>query len=416
MARTPERAQRLLAQALSWKLMLAGPLFLVVALSAQRIAGDERSLQAVYLMTAAHILRSIKDGLRAPLLAEERFDLEALSVTLERFCLLLAGAGVLWSGGGLLGLCAAFVAVRSLDVLVLAILVDRSTCPVRLGFEMGKLRSMILAAAPIGLFYATLTLYNYVDTVMIKALQGDVQVGLYNAAYRIYEGALMLPSVVSMVLMPRLSVAAHAMAGGQASEAFRALLARGIKYAAVLGSVIGAFGLAVARPIMELSFGEAYQGASPALFVLMLGLAPVFALNMVQTVLITLDRQRTLVIAALCGLLLNAALNWLLIPIYGFVAAASVTVGVETAVLLALLAGLRRWAGVAVWIRVLLRPIAVVSSITLLVCWLLPATAPILRVAALAVTLPLALLLTGHLTATERSAIRAFVSRGPAND
>ena len=40
---------------------------------------------------------------------------------------------------------------------------------------------------------------------MLGVLRGDVETGLYNAAYRIYEGVSNIPSILHLVLLPRLA-------------------------------------------------------------------------------------------------------------------------------------------------------------------------------------------------------------------
>jgi O-antigen/teichoic acid export membrane protein len=85
----------------------------------------------------------------------------------------------------------------------------------------------------------------------------------------------------------------------------------------------------IARPLMRLLFGEAFAPAGPALSVLMV----VFAISAFSYVagdlVIVLRLQRRYVTYAAAGLIVNVVLNVLLIPAYGFIAAAWVCLFTE---------------------------------------------------------------------------------------
>ena len=49
------------------------------------------------------------------------------------------------------------------------------------------------------------TSIRIIDTVMLGILSTDADTGLYNAAYRVYEGLTYVPAILSAVLTPRLS-------------------------------------------------------------------------------------------------------------------------------------------------------------------------------------------------------------------
>jgi O-antigen/teichoic acid export membrane protein len=85
----------------------------------------------------------------------------------------------------------------------------------------------------------------------------------------------------------------------------------------------------IARPLMRLLFGAAFAPAGPALRVLMV----VFAISAFSYVagdlVIVLRLQRRYIIYAAAGLIVNVVLNALLIPSYGFIAAAWVCLVTE---------------------------------------------------------------------------------------
>ena len=86
-------------------------------------------------------------------------------------------------------------------------------------------------------------------------------------------------------------------------------------------------GLVLAEPIIAVLAGPAYLPASAqALQVLIWYLPFSFVNGLTQYVLIALNRQRSITLAFLVGALGNLALNLWLIPRFGFLGAAAVTV------------------------------------------------------------------------------------------
>jgi O-antigen/teichoic acid export membrane protein len=89
----------------------------------------------------------------------------------------------------------------------------------------------------------------------------------------------------------------------------------------------------IGRPLMRLLFGEAFAPAGPALSVLMI----VFAISAFSYVagdlVIVLRLQRRYIVYATLGLIVNVGANLVLIPAYGFIAAAWVTLFTEAIVI-----------------------------------------------------------------------------------
>jgi O-antigen/teichoic acid export membrane protein len=357
---------RLLAQALGWKLLLAPMVVTASGLMAVWIQPSRRAALAVTIMAGAQVVRSLKEGIRATLLGRERFGLDALSLTAERTGLLVAGLLVLVRGGGLIPLCLVFLGVRVVDLVLLIGLVRFASLRLSIGLGGRQLHAMLRAALPIGIYYVTLNVYNYVDTVMLAALRPGREVGWYGAAYRIYEGLFLFPAILGTVFMPRLSRAHQADPG-----TFQVLCQRGTRLALLLGMALGLNVALLSAPLIALTFGADYDPSILTLKVLMSGLPVVFVLHFLQPVALAMDRQRLLLISGIAGLTLNVLLNGLLIPRHGQLGAALVTVVVEALVLVGLGQGLTRGFGKGGWRTSFWAPLLLVGVPVVAVCWLL---------------------------------------------
>jgi O-antigen/teichoic acid export membrane protein len=103
----------------------------------------------------------------------------------------------------------------------------------------------------------------------------------------------------------------------------------------LLVTALPALALTIAAPaeIVDLLFGDEFEEAAPALPVLMGAFVALSLWHLALNMVIVLGRQRRLIVYTTVGLVLNVALNVALIPEYGFMAAAWITLGTEVLVM-----------------------------------------------------------------------------------
>jgi len=324
-ARKKEDAKAYLSHALTWKLLLSPLVFLTISIIVNIIHDDKRTVQAVYLMAVASFLKSFKDVLRTSLMANEFFGWNASTIVIDRILLLSFGAFVLLNGMGLLWLCWVFVLSRAVDLIITLVIVFHKVCKVTIGKDIRFVKNIVISAVPIGAFYITINIYNYVDTVMLSVLRTNAEVGWYNASYKIYEGLFIFPGILCTVFMPRLSLLYK-----ESKELFEKLLIRGMKYVFFLALMVSVNGVLLSNKIIITFFGDSYMNSIASMDILLVGALFVFSLNFLHMVMIAMYKQRVILVLAIFGLVLNVALNLLLIPRHGYLGAAFATVAVES--------------------------------------------------------------------------------------
>lgn len=335
-ARDKSRASAVLHHTLGIKLLwtAAGLTALLITATLLRQEWDVR--MACYLIGGALVARSFMFTIRGVLQGLERFGWDSIVVLGDRGLLLLFGAAVLWSGYGLLQLSAAFVLARGAALVLGAWLTQAQLGGVGVKYDRDVWRDLQRSAVPFGLFLVVLNLYSYIDSVMLGVMKGDVETGIYGAAYKVYEGVGYLPGVIASVLTPRLSSlyvtdkAAH-----------RRLVYGGLAGSVGLAIVVTVVGYALAEPAMRLLFGESFVVSAQPFRILCIGLVFVFAIWTLHATAISANRERLLVRAALIGLAVNVAVNVYTIPSMGANGAALATVVGEFVSLLVLVVGLR---------------------------------------------------------------------------
>jgi len=162
-------------------------------------------------------------------------------------------------------------------------------------------------------------IYFRVDSVMLGLLASNTEVGRYNLAYRLIEGAILIPSVVMAATFPSLAK------GYQFRQLFRKIFlglgGMGLLFTGVV--------VALAPLLLTLAYGEELQSQTQILRWLALTLLPIYWGHLATQGLVALDRQRHYFRLTIGAVFLNVGLNWWLIPLQGAEGAAIATLITE---------------------------------------------------------------------------------------
>ncbi|QHG91866.1 flippase [Sulfurimonas sp. CVO] len=183
-----------------------------------------------------------------------------------------------------------------------------------------KVKYLLKEAYPLILSGAVFVLFTRIDQVMLGSMIGDEAVGVYAAAVRISEGWMFIPAIIATSLFP-------AMLNARKNN-YTLYLQRTqhlLNLMAVLGVSVAIGVIFIASPFMNLIFGESYSQSSSILIIHIWGMV----FNAISIISFRYFLAEGLQIysfyRAFAGLILNIALNYLLIPIYGAVGAAVAT-------------------------------------------------------------------------------------------
>jgi O-antigen/teichoic acid export membrane protein len=173
--------------------------------------------------------------------------------------------------------------------------------------------SLLRTALKYHLGMVALFLLRRIDVVMLNALASRREVGLYVVAVLLAE-LLFLPSEsIAQLVQPR-------QVAGTLDEA-AAYTARIVRLNALVG-LVAALVLAGASPfVIRLAFGADYIGSVVPLVALLPGVVAVGLVRPITTILVRLDRPFLVSLICIAALILNVALNLVLIPAFGVVGA-----------------------------------------------------------------------------------------------
>lgn len=195
-------------------------------------------------------------------------------------------------------------------------------------FRPDRKEVVTLGAASLGS-----VLYNRADVVLLGYLVPASALGLYSAAYKLFEFGLGAITVIFQALFGSLARSASNV------SALEAAARRAVR---ILGAVILPGGVAtflLAEPALRIACGASFVEAAPYLRILSFGL-PAAALASIGAAgfLMLARRSTTYATVVWSAGFLNVVLNLLLIPRLGVAAAAATTVGSQAFVAIASIA------------------------------------------------------------------------------
>lgn len=168
------------------------------------------------------------------------------------------------------------------------------------------------------------------DVLLLAALAGRHEVGLYTAAYRVCMLVVTIAVATHVVFLPAITRSATEGPAQLASVMTRSI---SLTSAVILPVVVG--GIVLAEPILALLFGVDYTAATSAFQVLLASIAILALHGTAHNVFVALHQTRREAVIFGAGAALNIALNVYLIPRHGLLGAAFATLAAEALILIA---------------------------------------------------------------------------------
>jgi O-antigen/teichoic acid export membrane protein len=240
-------------------------------------------------------------------------------------------------------------------------------------------RDMARESLPLMLNNLLSRVFFQVDVLLLRPLRGDTEVGYYGAAYRYIRALDIIPSYFTMAIFPLIS---------RFAESSRDSLTRAyvlsVKLLVMIALPIAVGTTFIARELILILAGPEYLPHSMIALQLLIWYMPIGFINSVtHYVLIAINQQRFLTKAFVFGAAFNILTNLLLIPRYGYKAAAVVTALSELALFIPFYYCMRKNLTTLPWVAVFGRP-AIAAGLMAAAMWLLRGTTALLTIPAAA--------------------------------
>jgi O-antigen/teichoic acid export membrane protein len=306
---------------------------------------------------------SVSTGLTALFYSYEKAEYPAAITTLTTILKVTFGAIALLLGYSFVGLAAVTIIVNTITMLVLIVLVVRLFFVPRLEVDGAIQRTMMRESWPLMLNHLLATLFFKVDVALLQPIRGDIEVGWYSTGYKFIEAYNIIPSFFTFALFPVMSRQAH-----EDKPALARSYTLAVKLLVSVALPLAVMTTFLSEMMIGLLAGADYLPHGAIALTLMVWSIPVGWINSVTNyVLIALGQQKALTKAFVIGLTFNVIANLIFIPIYGYPAAAIITILSEIIEGLPFYITLHRSLAPLPWFRILWRPImsaAIMAGVT----------------------------------------------------
>lgn len=320
-AQDPKKALRYPANVLLLKLGLWATLFAAI-LGVSNVLGFAHEERLLVALCGCLLLISATGSTFGSIhTAAQRQVFPAIGLVIEKG--LGAIIAILWmrSGGGVIEAAYALLIGASAGALWQFFWFVRLV-GIRWTLDFHLVRDLVWQSVPFLTYGVLGVIYYRIDTVLLQAMTTTATVGIYGAAYRLFDTLVFLPNIVIVAVM----YPVMAKLSMNSERQMKVAIEKSVNFLLVVGIPI-MVGLIVAAPniIGFLYHNSEFTPSIPVLQTLAPGLAILYLNSVWTTALMSLKMEKQLPWIAGLALVFNLGGNLLLIPRLGAVGAAVVT-------------------------------------------------------------------------------------------
>ena len=298
------------------KMVATGPALLITAAVVEFGSYPNDVRVATWLIFVSTAIDTLENTWNAAFQAYERLEFISVLIAFQRLvtgalvvAVLAAGKGVIAVSGTLL--------VVSVATFLLAMWLLRFVVSPSWSVQRSRLVPLLRAGFPIGFASLLLIVLLRLDTILLSLLSGNHEVGIYGAAFRLFESTMFLSWSFSAAIFPWFS-RKHVESRMQFARGYEA----GLAVMLSLLTPIGVGFMLLAKPIIHLVYGTQFDGAITPLRLLGAVVIAYGVNALTNSALTADDRPRLMHSILTVTVVQNIGMNLVLIPPYGAIGAA----------------------------------------------------------------------------------------------
>lgn len=319
-SRSPDHVEDYLSNAFVLKggLSLTCVLFLVALPVFSSIDPEVRLV--VWAIGLAMLINGYVDTYLAVFRAFEKMSLVSILMILQRGLFLVAGLTLLWLGYKVVPLSIAFLVVACVNFLIARWQVRAYFGRQAFARNWKTIKDIFMASLPMGGTILFTYIYFRIGSVMLFFIRGDSETGWYSAALKLVETMIILIAGIRNAIFPILSRTYE-----EYPKQFNKIWNEATRFILMVTLPLAAGVAFLAPQLVQVLYGESYQGTGQALRMMILVLPLLCLSDFISYLLMSANRARqVLKIVGFCAII-NIVLNLLLIPKWGYLGAATAT-------------------------------------------------------------------------------------------
>lgn len=188
-------------------------------------------------------------------------------------------------------------------------------------FDINLCKFLLRESLPLAMSALFIAIYYRIDVVMLSWLKGDVDVGIYSAAYRLTEAFTFIPATFMVSIFPLMS-----RYHNESTDKLIFSYVKSFKFLFIISLPLAVGITLISDKIVILVYDGQFENAVQLLQILIWSTAIVFINYPLTQLLISTNKQNIFATSTAICAVLNIILNLILIPKYSYVGAAVATV------------------------------------------------------------------------------------------
>lgn len=318
------RAPQLLADVSFLRLTLTSIFFAIFSVILYTLDPDKMRVSLILLATLAILPQAIALTLDAVFIAIQNLKFSAISLFISSLTTSFAGLALVGRGFGPMGAVAALIFGQVIYVLVLLFFLQNQGFLKLSKLKLSTLKQILIGSLPYGLIGVLGLLYFRIDTVLLSYIKGSFETGIYSVAYRFLEAVIFIPGAFASALFPVLAKLHDSNLPQVKKLYFKSLkIMGGLSLIIILGYIF------ILPSAVEI-FLPNYLSSVKAIMIFSLSIPFMLMQVPAVSVLFSTDKYlKQVLFLSTLTVLFNIILNLIFIPLYGFIAAAWITIASE---------------------------------------------------------------------------------------
>ncbi len=205
-AKNKKDSSKWLGSILALKIPLSLLTIIALLIIVNIIGYDTLTKTLVYVSAISMVLDSFTNTFFATTRGCHNLKYESVASVIFQLIVLFFGYGALLLGGGLIYAMIALAIASVFNFMYsFTIVYKKLKIPIKLHFDKVFFKKIFIITWPFALFAIFQRLYTYLDSVLLSIFSGDVQVGLYQVAFKIIYALQFLPLAFTASVYPALS-------------------------------------------------------------------------------------------------------------------------------------------------------------------------------------------------------------------
>ncbi|WP_414468701.1 flippase [Methanobacterium sp. ACI-7] len=303
------------------KLILAIITFGLIAIFAFISGYSEVVKYVIYIITISVIFNSYSGILNSIFQAFEEMEHQSIGIIINSVVMLVGTLIAIYFHANVIVFASIYLISTGITFIYLLIIYAWKFSFPKVEIDLNFWKPVIKEALPLSITSIFAILIFRVDTVMLSLMKGVVAVGWYNAAYKLMEALIFIPSVYTTSIFPFLS-SMYISSKKPIITAYE----KSFKYLIILSLPIAVGTTLLADQIILLIYKSGFTESILALQILIWVLPFTFLNYILGSLLTSINKQYTVLKITIVVLIFNVGLNLILIPQYSYLGAAFATV------------------------------------------------------------------------------------------